>query len=195
MTPDWPLASLDVIVVGCGVAGLSAAVAAAEAGAKVAVSGRSSLEERGGNTRYTTAAIRMKSEEAVADDFEQRFTDNSGYHVAPDLIEATVLDFDNWPGLDGRDLNPAVQTPPVNLGSGCVLRTYSIRRRCRLISLHGMIGAWSRSAGSLSSSSQTSSRLQFFYSGRPSQSKLRTYSFADNSLCIESGRAAPVLVG
>jgi hypothetical protein len=34
----------------------------------------------------------------VADDFEQRFTDNYGYHVAPDLIEATVLDFDNWPG-------------------------------------------------------------------------------------------------
>jgi tricarballylate dehydrogenase len=98
MTPDWPLASLDVIVVGCGVAGLSAAVAAAEAGAKVAVLERSTFEERGGNTRYTTAAIRMKSEEAVADDFEQRFIDNSGYHVAPDLIEATVLDFDNWPG-------------------------------------------------------------------------------------------------
>ena len=50
----------------------------------------------------------MKSEEAVADDFEQRCTDNSVYHVAPDLIEATVLDFDNWPGLDGRDLNTAV---------------------------------------------------------------------------------------
>jgi tricarballylate dehydrogenase len=89
----------DVIVVGCGVAGLSAAVAAAEAGSKVAVLERSTFEERGGNTRYTTAAIRMKSEDAVADDFEQRFTENCGYHLAPDLIEATVLDFENWPGL------------------------------------------------------------------------------------------------
>lgn len=78
MSPGWPLASLDVIVVGCGVAGLSAAVAAAEAGAKVAVLERSRFEERGGNTRYTTAAIRTKSEEAVADDYEQRFTDDSG---------------------------------------------------------------------------------------------------------------------
>jgi tricarballylate dehydrogenase len=67
---------------------------------------RSRFEERGGNTRYTTAAIRMKSEEAVADDFEQRFTDNSGYHVAPDLIEAAVLDFDNWPGLVRRLRSP-----------------------------------------------------------------------------------------
>jgi len=89
----------DVVVVGCGVAGLSAAVAASESGAKVAVLERSTFDERGGNTRYTTAAIRMKSEDAVSDDFEQRFVDNSGYHVAPDLIEATALDYANWPAL------------------------------------------------------------------------------------------------
>lgn len=91
--------SFDVVVVGCGVAGLTAAVAAAEAGAKVAVLERSTFDERGGNTRYTTAAIRMKSEDAVSDDFEQRFADNSGYHVSPDLIEATALDYENWPAL------------------------------------------------------------------------------------------------
>jgi tricarballylate dehydrogenase len=91
--------SFDVVVVGCGVAGLSAAVAAAEAGARVAVLERSTFEERGGNTRYTTAAIRMKSETAVSDDFEQRFVDNSGYHVVPELVEATVLDFENWPSI------------------------------------------------------------------------------------------------
>jgi tricarballylate dehydrogenase len=90
---------VDVIVAGCGVAGLSAAVAAAEAGAKVAVLERSTFEERGGNTRYTTAAIRMKSDVEVADDFEQRFAENSGYHVVPELIEATMLDFENWPGI------------------------------------------------------------------------------------------------
>ncbi len=87
----------DVVVVGCGVAGLSAAVAAAEAGEKVAVLERSTFEERGGNTRYTTAAIRMKSEEAVSDDFLDVFASNSGYHVQPDFIAATVLDHANRP--------------------------------------------------------------------------------------------------
>ncbi len=87
----------DVVVVGCGVAGLSAAVAAAEAGAKVAVLERSTYDERGGNTRYTTAAIRMKSEEAVSDDFLDVFASNSGYHVQPDFIAATVLDHANRP--------------------------------------------------------------------------------------------------
>jgi tricarballylate dehydrogenase len=62
----------------------------------------------------------MQSEDAVADDFEQRFTNNSGYHVPPDLIEATVLDYDNWSGLvrtaptTGPDLIAffAEQAPP-----------------------------------------------------------------------------------
>ena len=71
----------DVVVVGCGVAGLSAAVAASEAGAKVAVLERATYDERGGGTRYTTAAIRMQSEDAISDDFSQRFLDNCGYHV------------------------------------------------------------------------------------------------------------------
>jgi tricarballylate dehydrogenase len=89
----------DVVVAGCGVAGLSAAVAAAEAGAKVAVLERSTFDERGGGTRYTTAAIRMQSEDAVSGDFAQRFLDNCGYHVQPDLAAATVLDYANWPPL------------------------------------------------------------------------------------------------
>ena len=89
----------DVIVVGCGVAGLSAAVAAAEGGARVAVLERSSLEERGGNTRYTTAAIRMQSETAVSEDFEQCFLANSGYHVPPDIVASTALDYENWPAI------------------------------------------------------------------------------------------------
>jgi len=89
----------DVVVVGCGVAGLSAAVAAAETGATVAVLERSTYDERGGGTRYTTAAIRMQTENAVSDDFSQRFLDNCGYHVQPDFAASTVLDYDNWSPL------------------------------------------------------------------------------------------------
>ncbi len=89
----------DVVVVGFGVAGLSAAVAAAEAGARVAVLERSTYDERGGNTRYTTAALRMQSDDAVSDDFTSVFLDNCGYHVQPDFAASTVLDYDNWPPL------------------------------------------------------------------------------------------------
>jgi len=89
----------DVVVVGCGVAALCAAVAAAEAGAAVAVLERSTYEERGGNTRYTTAALRMKDDAAVSDDFVPAFLDNCGYHVQPDFAAATVLDYENWPPL------------------------------------------------------------------------------------------------
>ncbi len=91
--------TFEVVVVGCGVAGLSAAVAAAEAGARVALLERSTYDERGGNTRYTTAALRMVSETAVSEDFVPQLLDNCGYHVQPDFAEATVLDYANWPPL------------------------------------------------------------------------------------------------
>jgi len=89
----------DVIVVGCGVAGLSAAVAALETGARVAVFERAPLAERGGNTRYTTAAIRMSSETEISPDFEDMFAANSGYHVDPAMAAETAADFENWPGV------------------------------------------------------------------------------------------------
>ncbi len=41
----------DVVVAGCGVAGLSAAVTAAERGLNVAVLERASREDRGGQSR------------------------------------------------------------------------------------------------------------------------------------------------
>ncbi len=91
--------NFDVIVVGCGVAGLSAAVAAAESGAKVAVLERSTYDERGGNTRYTEACLRMKNEQEVSGDFETLLMENSGYYIQPDFQAATVLDYENWPPL------------------------------------------------------------------------------------------------
>src|SRR3546814_18576107 len=52
----------DVVVVGHGVAGLSAAVASAEAGRKVLVLERAPFEEFGGNSRWTEAYMRIKND-------------------------------------------------------------------------------------------------------------------------------------
>lgn len=77
----------DVVVAGCGCAGLSAAVAAAEAGARVALLERAPREERGGQSRYTEAYLRMRSESEVTDDFEEHLAQNGSGYVDPDLIE------------------------------------------------------------------------------------------------------------
>lgn len=77
----------DVVVAGCGVAGLSAAVSAAEAGARVAVLERAPREERGGQSRYTEAYLRMKSDTEVTDDFEAQLAENGSGAISPALIE------------------------------------------------------------------------------------------------------------
>ena len=82
--------TFDVVVAGCGVGGLSAAVAAAEGGARVAVLERAPREERGGQSRYTEAYLRMKSETEVTDDFESHLAENSSGYVDPDLVAETV---------------------------------------------------------------------------------------------------------
>lgn len=80
----------DVVVAGCGVAGLSAAVAAAEGGSRVAVVERAPREERGGQSRYTEAYLRMKSESEVTDDFESHLAENCSGYLDPELVvEAT----------------------------------------------------------------------------------------------------------
>jgi tricarballylate dehydrogenase len=78
--------NVDVVVVGCGVAGLSAAVSAAEAGARVVVLERAPRDERGGQSRYTEAYLRMKSETEVTDDFEMQLADNGSGAISPDLV-------------------------------------------------------------------------------------------------------------
>lgn len=77
----------DLVVVGCGIAGLSAAVSAAEGGLKVAVLERADIAERGGNTRWTEALMRMKNENEVADDLEDHFMANCGFHLDPSLVQ------------------------------------------------------------------------------------------------------------
>jgi len=76
----------DVVVVGCGVAGLSAAATAAEHGLKVAVLERATREERGGQSRWTEAYLRMKSLDEVSDDFEAHLSENAGPYNDPDFI-------------------------------------------------------------------------------------------------------------
>jgi tricarballylate dehydrogenase len=80
----------DLIVVGCGVAGLTAAVSAAEQGLRVIAIERAPIEERGGQSRYTEAYLRMKSHSEVSDDFESHLADNGSAAMDPDLIEKSA---------------------------------------------------------------------------------------------------------
>jgi tricarballylate dehydrogenase len=84
--------SFDVVVAGCGVAGLSAAVSASEAGARVALLERSTREERGGQSRFTEAYLRMKSESEVTDDFETHLAENGCGAIDPELVEEAAGD-------------------------------------------------------------------------------------------------------
>jgi tricarballylate dehydrogenase len=79
--------TFDVVVAGCGVAGLATAVSAAEKGGKVALLERSTREERGGQSRYTEAYLRMKSESEVTDDFETHLAENGSGYIDPELVE------------------------------------------------------------------------------------------------------------
>jgi tricarballylate dehydrogenase len=79
--------TFDVVVAGCGVAGLSAAVSAAENGARVAILERAPRQERGGQSRYTEAYLRMKSHTEVTDDFETHLAENGSGYIDPELVE------------------------------------------------------------------------------------------------------------
>ncbi len=89
----------DVIVVGCGIAGLSAAITAQENGARVAILERAPKDERGGNTRYTESFWRMKSEDAVSEDFEDRFAANAGGWPDPGIVRDAVRDREDQPAV------------------------------------------------------------------------------------------------
>jgi tricarballylate dehydrogenase len=78
----------DVVVVGAGNAALCAALAAAEAGAKVVILERAPEEESGGNSRFTAGAMRLAYR--GVEDLRA---------IIPDLTEADVArtDFGTYP--------------------------------------------------------------------------------------------------
>jgi tricarballylate dehydrogenase len=82
--------SNEVLVLGTGIAGLSAALAAVEGGARVTVLERAAEGQHGGNTRYTEAFLRMKSVTEVSDDFEDRFAAGAGYNLDMTLVNESV---------------------------------------------------------------------------------------------------------
>ena len=90
--------SRTVIVVGSGIAGLSAALSARQAGAEVVVIERARRDEAGGNTRYTEAYLRMKSIDEVADDFIDALTSDFMGYPDPSLVIETLADRASWAG-------------------------------------------------------------------------------------------------
>ncbi len=86
----------DVVVVGSGIAGLSAALSARSNGADVLVVERARRGEHGGNTRYTEAFLRMKSVSEASDDFEERLADTSGFHTDPTMAMESLGDEHSW---------------------------------------------------------------------------------------------------
>lgn len=111
--------NFDLIVVGCGAAGLSTAVSAAERGLKVAVLERSLREERGGQTRWTEAYLRMQSHDEVTDDFDLFLAENAGFYQDPDFIAETLSDRSAWstqarnqPGIDASLIGTFTENVP-----------------------------------------------------------------------------------
>ena len=89
----------NVVVVGCGVAGLSAAVTAQQAGARVAVLEHAPFEDRGGDSRRKQSFWRMAAEDEVAPGLEERLADNAAIHPDRSIIQDAMRDYESWPSV------------------------------------------------------------------------------------------------
>jgi tricarballylate dehydrogenase len=89
----------DLLIVGCGIAGTSAAVTALQAGLKVTMLERAPEEEFGGNSRWTEAYLRMKNDSEISDDFEERFAQNAGANLDPNVLDAVAGEYAHWPAI------------------------------------------------------------------------------------------------
>jgi tricarballylate dehydrogenase len=86
-----------MLVVGCGVAGLSAAVTALEAGLTTVNLERATPQHFGGNSRWNEAYLRMKNDREVSDDFEDHFARNPGVNLDPNVQQAAGDGYAQWP--------------------------------------------------------------------------------------------------
>lgn len=87
----------DLLIVGCGVAGLSAAVTALQAGLSVTLLERADPENFGGNSRWTEAYMRMKNDSEIADDFEEHFAENAGWNIDNNVLDELGRPYEDWP--------------------------------------------------------------------------------------------------
>lgn len=94
-----PASGPEVVVVGSGVAGLCAALSAAQAGARVTLLDRATEAEAGGNTRYTEAYLRMKSVDEVSDDLPRRLLDDVAGHPDPGIALEQLGPQERWSAL------------------------------------------------------------------------------------------------
>lgn len=78
----------DIVIIGCGTAGLATAVRAKETGGalNVAVLERTTRQERGGNSRWTAATLRLDDPYTVTDNFVDEMIRYSGGRSDPDYI-------------------------------------------------------------------------------------------------------------
>lgn len=81
---EIPVVETDVVVVGGGIAGISAAIEARTAGARVVLLEKAPLERRGGNTRYSDCQFRLPHER---DEFSPIGTTNA--EMVEDFMRVT----------------------------------------------------------------------------------------------------------
>jgi tricarballylate dehydrogenase len=91
----------DVVIVGHGAAGLSAAVACLEAnpGARVAVLDREPPERRGGSTGWTTAGFRLDEDAQLLQDWGELVRETAGHEIDDAYVVAfyeNATDTLNW---------------------------------------------------------------------------------------------------
>jgi tricarballylate dehydrogenase len=66
---------------------------------KVHLLERADKKGRGGNSRYTEAYLRIKSETQISDDFEEKLAQNATGTIDPELLKQTTMAYDQWPPM------------------------------------------------------------------------------------------------